>query len=93
MLRKILFLTVMASFILIGCTSQVVKFDVNSNNQSNALGVKLANPASVYCTNQGGKLEIKTDPTGQYGMCKFKDGSECEEWAYFNKKCKPGDSL
>jgi putative hemolysin len=55
--------------------------------------VMLANPASVYCDEQGGKLEIRTDADGgQYGVCIFEDGSECEEWAFFRGECKPEES-
>lgn len=54
-------------------------------------GPKLANPASVYCEEQGGKLEIRTDADGgQVGYCLFEDGSECEEWAYYRGECTPG---
>lgn len=53
----------------------------------------LANPASVHCYEQGGKLEMRTDSEGgQVGYCIFEDGSECEEWAFFNGECKPGSS-
>ncbi len=56
--------------------------------------VGLPNPASVYCEDQGGTLEIRTDVDGgQYGVCIFDDGSECDEWAYFRGECQPGDSL
>ncbi|MFH1331936.1 MAG: DUF333 domain-containing protein [archaeon] len=54
-------------------------------------GGELANPASEYCNNQGHKLEIISAPDGQYGICKFVDGTECEEWDYYRGKCKPGD--
>lgn len=55
---------------------------------------QLANPASVYCVGQGGSLEIRTDVEGgQYGVCIFDDGSECEEWAFFREECNLGDSL
>jgi predicted secreted protein/putative hemolysin len=44
----------------------------------------MANPASVYCGDVGGTLEIKTDAAGgQYGMCNFQNGTSCEEWALF----------
>ncbi len=50
----------------------------------------IANPASVYCEKQGGKLDIRNDSSGgQVGICVFPDGSECEEWAYFQGKCAP----
>jgi putative hemolysin len=49
---------------------------------------QLANPASVYCGEQGGKVEMRTDETGgQIGYCVFPDGSECEEWAFFRGEC------
>jgi putative hemolysin len=50
----------------------------------------LANPASVYCGQVGGTLEIKKDAAGnEYGMCNFPNGSSCEEWALFRGECKP----
>ncbi len=51
----------------------------------------MANPASVHCADQGGKLEIRDEAMGQVGYCMFPDGSECEEWAFFNGECAPGD--
>lgn len=51
----------------------------------------IANPASVYCQEQGGRLEIRTaEDGGQAGYCLFADGSECEEWAFFRGECVPG---
>jgi putative hemolysin len=50
----------------------------------------LPNPASVFCEEQGYKLEIRTTADGsQSGVCIFSDGSECDEWAYFRGECKP----
>jgi putative hemolysin len=53
-------------------------------------GAGLANPASVHCGEQGGKLEIRTEAGGEVGYCLFDDGSECEEWAFFRGDCAPG---
>jgi putative hemolysin len=51
----------------------------------------LANPASVFCEKNGGKLDMRLDTAGgMTGVCVFPDGSECEEWAYFRAECKPG---
>jgi uncharacterized protein len=48
----------------------------------------MANPASVYCTQQGNKLEIQTAADGsQTGICIFPDGRTCDEWAYFRGEC------
>jgi len=53
----------------------------NGGGQSENTG--MANPASVYCVDQGGKLEIREGDGGQYGMCVFADGRECDEWGFF----------
>jgi putative hemolysin len=51
----------------------------------------LPNPASVFCEEQGGKIEIRTDASGgQAGACIFQDGSECDEWAFYRGECQPG---
>ena len=50
----------------------------------------MSNPASVYCTQQGNKLEIVTASDGsQSGICIFPDGSTCDEWAYYRGECGP----
>jgi hypothetical protein len=52
--------------------------------------VGMTNPASVYCTQQGNKLEIRTAAGGsQDGICIFPDGSTCDEWAYYRGECGP----
>ena len=48
----------------------------------------LANPASIYCQQQSGTLEIVTDASGaQSGICHLVDGTACDEWAYFRGEC------
>jgi len=50
--------------------------------------VEIANPASVYCVQSGYTLKIRTNAGGgEYGVCIFSDGSECEEWAFFRNEC------
>ncbi|NTW43342.1 MAG: DUF333 domain-containing protein [Anaerolineaceae bacterium] len=50
----------------------------------------MPNPASVYCTQQGHKHEIRTaDDGSQNGICIFPDGSTCDEWAYYRGECGP----
>ena len=45
-----------------------------------------ANPASVYCVEQGGESIIKKDNDGnEYGICKFNDGKEIDEWDFYRK--------
>jgi putative hemolysin len=47
----------------------------------------IANPASVYCEEQGGTIDMRTNDAGAYGVCVFDDGSECDEWAFFRGEC------
>ncbi|WDD94761.1 DUF333 domain-containing protein [Burkholderia sp. FERM BP-3421] len=55
--------------------------------------IGMANPASVNCEKLGGKLVIHDSPRGQYGMCVFKDGRTCEEWAlYRDDRCVQVDA-
>jgi putative hemolysin len=66
--------------------------DNATEKESYKPGSELANPASVYCEEQGGSVDMRTDETGgQYGVCIFADGSECEEWKFFRGECKPGE--
>jgi putative hemolysin len=52
--------------------------------------VGMPNPASVYCTQNGNKLEIRTAADGsQNGICIFPDGNTCDEWAYYRGECGP----
>jgi len=55
--------------------------------------VSLANPASVYCEENGGTLQMRSDDDGNVsGVCIFPDGSECDEWAFFRAECAPGQA-
>lgn len=58
--------------------------------------IGMANPASVYCVEQGGKLEIISEEPpeapggggGQVGMCTLPGGQVCEEWAFYRGECR-----
>ena len=57
--------------------------------ESTGTVIGMANPASVYCEEQGGTLTIVEDAEGnQSGMCKLADGTEVEEWEYFRANHK-----
>jgi len=43
----------------------------------------MPNPASVYCEEQGGTLEIVDEEGGQVGYCNLPDGTRIEEWEYY----------
>lgn len=49
----------------------------------------IPNPSAVYCVEQGYEYEVRTHPDGgQYGVCVFPDGTECDAWQYYCK-CEP----
>ena len=45
----------------------------------------IANPASVYCVKQGGRLEIVNTKKGQIGICVLPDGRRIEEWKLYRR--------
>jgi putative hemolysin len=77
---------------LTACTSfPVQKFETTGTDITQA---GMPNPASVYCTQNGNKLEIRTAADGsQSGVCVFPDGSACDEWAYFRGECGPAGEI
>lgn len=46
----------------------------------------LPNPAAVNCQGKHMKYYL----IEQTGICVFKDGSYCEEWAFYRKECSKG---
>lgn len=46
----------------------------------------LANPASVYCVEQGGSVEIVDEEDGQVGYCNLPDGRRVDEWEFFRSE-------
>lgn len=80
-------------FVLVTCTSLVLSACSPKSGEPTSQA-DMPNPASVFCEENGGILELRSDASGAVqGVCVFPDGSECDEWAYFHAECKPGDSL
>ncbi|MEN9804087.1 MAG: hypothetical protein RIS41_934 [Actinomycetota bacterium] len=52
--------------------------------------VGIANPASEFCVEQGGTVEIVEEEGGQVGYCNLPDGSRIEEWEYFRANSPAG---
>jgi putative hemolysin/predicted secreted protein len=76
---------VLLAVLAAGCTQQTPVPPVTTPGQS-----AIANPASVYCGQNGGTVEIiKGTSGGEFGMCTFANGTSCEEWALFRGEgCK-----
>ena len=46
----------------------------------------IANPASQYCVEQGGAVEIVDEAGGEVGYCNLPDGTRIEEWEYYRSQ-------
>lgn len=94
MFRKLLALIALLSVLsLAACTElpPAPEGKTTPGSAASASQVGLPNPASVFCRDNGGTLEIRKDAAGnETGFCLFPDGTECEEWAFFRGECKPG---
>lgn len=78
MLRAILAFTVAGWCLVAGCACASAQ-------------AQLANPASKYCVEHNGTLQIERRPDGgQYGVCVFTDNYQCEEWALMRGECRAG---
>lgn len=56
-------------------------------NTMPAKDIGIANPASTFCIESGGTLELVETPEGQMGNCTLPNGTVCDEWALFRGEC------
>ena len=100
-MRLIGFFAIAAILFLAGCISSPQNAQAPQENVTGAPAsntttppTQMANPASVYCTNnKGNRLEIREGAAGQVGYCIFRNGRECEEWAYFRGECNENGTV
>ena len=77
-------ITIMAAVVLLstlatGCSSR-------GNMRTEQETVGMANPASLYCADKGGKSVVAKDSNGgEYAICHLPDGTQIEEWALFRR--------
>lgn len=73
-MKKYLLLLVIAS--VTGCANK-------GSDTTKPIG--MANPASVYCEQLGGKTEIVEAKEGQQGICMLPSGEKIEEWSLYHR--------
>lgn len=61
-------------------TTACAKKETTSNHP------QLANPASQYCIDVGGKSELIKNEQGWYGLCHLPDGTSIDEWQLYRSK-------
>ena len=49
------------------------------------MGLQLPNPASVYCIERGGTIDIKETPQGDVSTCVLSDGRRVDEWEFYRQ--------
>lgn len=87
MIRRTM-LTIVVALLLAGCGG---RDGTSGGPASPSPEAGLANPASQHCADKGGREDTRTDASGgQYGVCVFPNGSECESWAFYRGECSPG---
>ncbi|MFM8999555.1 MAG: DUF333 domain-containing protein [Actinomycetota bacterium] len=69
--------------VLLAPWQQVFAADEGEGGGGMGGGSQIANPASVFCEEQGGTLEIVDEAGGQVGYCNLPDGTRIEEWEYY----------
>jgi putative hemolysin len=65
-----------AVMVLTACSTTTVKTNVPVN---------MANPASVYCHQSGGKLSVIDTASGKTGYCTLPSGELVEEWTLYKR--------
>ena len=55
------------------------------NNQTPIFN--MSNPAATFCVQNGGRIDIRKETSGEAGYCVFSDGSECDEWSFMRGEC------
>ncbi len=59
--------------------------------QSTLPQVGLANPASIYCAQQGGRVEVVRTERGEVGYCRLPTGQIVEEQAFYRQNAGVSD--
>jgi|GEM_PF-752355 len=71
-----------SSALLAGCgSSEPDEYDVKEYDAT-------TNPASLYCVQQGGELEMVTEDKKRVTYCTFSADDKTEQWEYYENRDK-----
>ncbi|MBK8901533.1 MAG: DUF3828 domain-containing protein [Anaerolineaceae bacterium] len=91
MKHPLFFVTVLATFLvfgLAGCQAANETEQAPVETSEPTEEPEIANPAAAFCVKQGNSSQIRSNEDGsQYGVCILNDGTECDEWAFYNGTC------
>ncbi len=74
----------LASVVLVGCSSEPDKYDVKEYDAT-------TNPASLYCVQQGGELEMMSENNKRMTYCVTSEDEKVEQWEYYENRDKSKD--
>ncbi len=83
-------ITVVTGIVLVGFyfNRNMTKPEENNGANNNDTIGEIPDPAGYLCHELGYKTQVITDEKGgQYGICIFPDGTECEEWSFYAGQC------
>jgi len=81
-MKKTCFALAVASVVaLAGCANEPDEYEVKEYTS-------MANPAAVYCVQQGGELETVTENEERVTYCQLPNGERVEEWDYYRQNHK-----
>ncbi|PIB13405.1 putative hemolysin [Vibrio rotiferianus] len=81
MKKAVLVTAVAAAMVLTGCSTY--EGATRSNEYTSA-----ANPAAVYCVQQGGELDTVTENGERVTYCLLSENERVEQWEYYRKNHK-----
>ncbi len=74
----------LASVVLVGCSSEPDEYEVKEYDAT-------TNPASLYCVQQGGELEMMSENNKRMTYCVTSDDEKVEQWEYYENRDKSKD--
>jgi len=75
-----------------GLWSRCANVNMNKSGEINkqVAPAALANPASTFCSENGGQWKTWNNNVGEGGVCYYSESRQCEEWAMFRGECPVG---
>ncbi len=74
----------LASVVLVGCSSEPDEYEVKEYDAT-------TNPASLYCVQQGGELEMMSENNKRMTYCVTSEDEKVEQWEYYENRDKSKD--
>lgn len=62
---------------------------VAQGSSTDASQTLIANPAAVFCEDQGGSYHIVDEESGARGICILPDGEKVDAWEFFRAQNDP----